>query len=173
MSTTPRVSSGIPGEPAVFRTVLAHQPAVFDAFWKLYGTFWSHGQLDHATKEVARMRNARKTDCGYCKMVRFSEARKELDESVVSFIDDGYDEAPLTERQKLVLRWTDAILDDPGAPGDGLRKDLREELTDEQVVELSLGVSLFMGFAKVLISLGCEPTEMDTTVVPTPDYALA
>ena len=33
-------------------------------FAKLYGTIWSHGVLDHQTKEVVRMRNARVTDCG-------------------------------------------------------------------------------------------------------------
>jgi hypothetical protein len=30
----------------------------------LYGTFWSHGVLDHPTKGVARLRNARMTVCG-------------------------------------------------------------------------------------------------------------
>ena len=31
-----------------------------------------------------------------------------------------------------------------------------------------LGVALFHGFSKMLIALGLEPAEMDTTVVPTP-----
>ena len=34
-------------------------------FSDLYGTMWSHGIVDHSTKEVARLRNARITDCGY------------------------------------------------------------------------------------------------------------
>ena len=38
-----------------------------------------------------------------------------------------------------------------------------------QVGELAPGGALFMGFAKGLISMGLEPVEMDTTVVPTPD----
>ena len=65
MSTTPRVSSAVPGQPAAFRTVFAQQSAVLRAFMELYGTFWSHGQLDHVTKELTRLRNARITDCGY------------------------------------------------------------------------------------------------------------
>jgi len=36
MSTTPRVGSAVPGEPAIFRTVLAHQPAVFEAFCRAW-----------------------------------------------------------------------------------------------------------------------------------------
>ena len=35
------------------------------SFGQLYGTFWSHGIVDQPTKEVARLRNARITDCGF------------------------------------------------------------------------------------------------------------
>jgi hypothetical protein len=34
-------------------------------FLQAYGTLWSHGVVDGASKEVARMRNARVTDCNY------------------------------------------------------------------------------------------------------------
>jgi alkylhydroperoxidase family enzyme len=43
---------------------LGHQPALWAAFQQLYGTLWSRGVLDHPTKEVARLRNARITGCG-------------------------------------------------------------------------------------------------------------
>lgn len=65
MSTQPRVSSAVPGRPAQFGTALAHQPELFAAFGRLYATFWNEGVLDHRTKEVARLRNARITDCGF------------------------------------------------------------------------------------------------------------
>ncbi len=59
MSTIPRVPA-----PAGSTSVLAHVPELDTAFWKLYGELWSDGVLDHRTKEVARIRNARVTDCG-------------------------------------------------------------------------------------------------------------
>jgi hypothetical protein len=40
-----------------------HQPELFGAFNRLYGTLWTLGALDQATKEVARIRNARLVDC--------------------------------------------------------------------------------------------------------------
>lgn len=46
-------------------SVLAHQPEALAAFTQLYATLWSRGELDHPTKELARLRNARVTDCGY------------------------------------------------------------------------------------------------------------
>jgi hypothetical protein len=35
--------------------------------------------------------------------------------------------------------------------------------------ELALGLGLFHGFSKMLIALGLEPDQMDTTVLPTPE----
>jgi hypothetical protein len=59
MSTMPRVPA-----PAGSTSVLAHVPELDAAFWQLYGEFWTHGALDHRSKEVARIRNARVTNCG-------------------------------------------------------------------------------------------------------------
>lgn len=64
MATKPRVSSGIPGRPADLPNVLAHVPGLDALFQRLYGVFWSQGVLDARTKEVARIRNARMTNCG-------------------------------------------------------------------------------------------------------------
>lgn len=65
MSTTPRVSSAIPGQPPHFGSVMAQQPLLLARFGELYSTFWSKGVAEHRTKEVARLRNARVTDCGF------------------------------------------------------------------------------------------------------------
>ena len=65
MSSVPRLPSAVAGRPPSLGTVLAHAPRPLAAFGALYGTFWSHGQVDHPTKEAVRMRNARITDCGY------------------------------------------------------------------------------------------------------------
>lgn len=45
--------------------VLGEQPEAIAAFWRLYGRLWSHGTVPQPLKEVARLRNARITDCGY------------------------------------------------------------------------------------------------------------
>jgi hypothetical protein len=61
MSTIPRVPP-VPGGTSASR--LAYVPQMEAAFWRLYGEFWSHGALDQRSKEVARIRNARVTNCG-------------------------------------------------------------------------------------------------------------
>ncbi len=54
-----------PPEPPSPYGLLAHAPAVLHAFMDLYGRLWRDGIVDHATREVVRLRNARITDCGY------------------------------------------------------------------------------------------------------------
>ena len=58
MSHTPRITPDPSG------SALAQQPALNDAFWQLYRLLWNRGVLDHRAKEIARIRNARATNCG-------------------------------------------------------------------------------------------------------------
>jgi AhpD family alkylhydroperoxidase len=154
---------------AVNRSVLAHQPELLRAFLRLYGTLWSHGVVDPPTKEVARMRNARVTGCRYCRNVRFAAAREQgLTENLVAQIDDGFEDSALSERHKAVIRYADVFLTDPAALTDELRADMLRHFRPDQIVELTAGLALFMGFSKIAIVLGQEPEDMPTTVIPTP-----
>ncbi len=65
MSTRPRASSALPGEPPHFGSVLAHQPELAKAFGELYARFWQQGLVEQRVKEIVRIRNARVTDCGF------------------------------------------------------------------------------------------------------------
>ena len=122
------------------------------------------------TKEVARLRNARVTGCAYCRNVRFSAAREEgLTEDRVDLITDEYEQRTLTAREKAVIRFVDTFLDDPGGLTDRQRGELLEHFTPGQLVELTAGVALFMGFSKIAVALG-PPPDMPTLVVPTPDW---
>ena len=44
----------------------------------------------------------------------------------------------------------------------------RHDFDADQRTEIGIGLALFHGFSKVLIALGCEPTEMETTILRTP-----
>ena len=170
MSTTPRASSAVPGEPPHFGSVLAHQPALAQAFAELYGRFWDSDVLAARLKEVARMRNARVTECGFCRNVRFDKAVAEgLGEEVVDDITDDYENSPrLTLAEKAVLKFTDALIHDPELLTGDAKASLQRHLSPEQIAELGLGVTLFLALAKALITLGLEPQEMERTVLPTP-----
>ena len=102
--------------------------------------------------------------------MRFAVARQEgLTEERAALIDDGYETASeLSAAHKAVLAFTDVMLAG-GASAADLAAELRRHYTDAQIAELGLGVALFHGLSKMLIVLGVEPEEMDTTVMATPD----
>ena len=50
--------------PAGGQSLFDHQPELFDDLQPLYGTLWTEGTVDQATKEAGRIRNARVVDCG-------------------------------------------------------------------------------------------------------------
>ncbi len=52
---------------------------------------------------------------------------------------------------------------------DDLRARMLAHFTPAQIVELTLGIALFMGFSKIAVALGSAPSDMPTMVVPTPD----
>lgn len=173
MTRGPRVPPpafvGEPPADLALRGPLGHQPQLWAAFARLYATLWSRGVLDHPTKEVARLRNARVTGCGYCRNVRFAQARRDgLSEDLVSQIEDGFEESALSARFKLAIRYTDAFLVDPGGVGAELQAAMRAEFTPAQIVELTAGIALFMGFSKIAVVLGTVPESMPVMVIPTP-----
>ena len=91
-----------------------------------------------------------------------------LTEEQVEEIEDGYQESALDNSDKAALALTDAIIGDPRQLTAEARTQLQEQFSDPEIVEMALGVGLFMSLSKVLITLGMEPEEMDTTIVPTP-----
>ena len=100
--------------------------------------------------------------------MRFDSARAAgLDEGTIDLVADGYQKV-LPEPASAALQLTDAIIGSPQSLSDAAKVALRQHFTDAEIVELALGVGLFMGMSKVLICLGLEPEEMQTTVVPTP-----
>jgi AhpD family alkylhydroperoxidase len=149
-------------------TFLDHQPALFAAFNRVYGTLWSEGVLDQPTKEVARLRNARVTGCNICKNLRFVGAREGgLTEDLVDDIDDRYADSALPTRYKLAVRFADVIIGDPsGMPAD-LRAAMREEFSPEEIVELAMTTALAMAFSKAAVAWG-PPPDMPVLEIPTP-----
>jgi alkylhydroperoxidase family enzyme len=157
-----------PDDPA--RGFAAAQPDLFASFERLYAALWSAGVVDHPSKEVARLRNARVTGCRFCRNVRFARARADgLTEELVDLVTDGYETSALPDPHKTVLALTDAFLGpDPAALDGGVREDLLARYGPAGTVELAVGLALFMGFSKIAVALGAFPDDFPTTVIPTP-----
>ncbi len=86
---------------------------------------------------------------------------------MVAQIEDGY-ESRLDDKAVAALQLADDIIGLPGRLTEEQKARLSNHYSDAEIAELALGVGLFLGMSKVLITLGLEPEQMDTTVLPTP-----
>lgn len=171
MSSKPRVAVPINEDgDAISGSALSLQPESLQAFNQMYGTLWSRGLLPQTLKEIARLRNARTTNCVFCKSVRFEQAQNDgLDESMVDNISDDFESSDLGEREKLVIRYTDVFLHSPGSIPEPLQQAMRKHFSSEEIVELTAALAIFMGFSKIAVSLGGMPDSLPVFTMPTPE----
>ena len=88
----------------------------------------------------------------------------------MELVDEGFESSALSDQEKTVIRFTDAILAaEPVGPE--VEAALLACFDEGQVAELGMGVALFLGFSKIAIALGQAPDDMPTMVVPTPDWS--
>ena len=74
----------------------------------------------------------------------------------------------MDDKATAALMLTDQIISAPGTSMEKNHVIIKRSLSRKERAEISLGVGLFMGMSKVLIALGLEPEEMETTIVKTP-----
>lgn len=99
------------------------------------------GALDPLTTELVRLRGARTHDCRLCRSLRNASAvQGGADESVFDQVDH-YERSDLSERHKVALRLTDAMLWQPTAYPAGLVEQVHGAFDAEQAVELVLDVA--------------------------------
>ncbi|WP_051706179.1 carboxymuconolactone decarboxylase family protein [Nocardioides aequoreus] len=122
--------------------VRAHAPEVFETFTAYWEATFRTGELDHATKELARLYITRTTNCQFCGNQRSSTAGlpEYADDDLLNFEgSEHYD-----ERQKAALAYAQAI-----AWGeqdlDGLWGRLHEHFSERELVELGCFVALTFG----------------------------
>jgi len=145
-------------------------PETLEHYMRLNRAIWAAGPLGPAELEVARLRNARIVNCVFCKSVRYDIARADgLTEARVAMIDDDYRDSGLSEREKLIVAFTDQFLRDPAGIGEAFKAALLATFSREELVHLSLAIAHFSGFSRCAVSLGGMPEELPVMEISVPD----
>jgi AhpD family alkylhydroperoxidase len=109
-------------------------------------------RMDPVTTELVRLRAAAYHDCRTCKSLRTTTGRDAgVDEAMTAKID-RYETSDLPERQKVALRFADAIMTQPGEISIELNRQLHQHFTDAELLELSLDVMKW-NYQKVPVAL--------------------
>jgi alkylhydroperoxidase family enzyme len=113
------------------------------------------GALDTLTSELIRLRGARAHDCRLCKSRRHVVVVEAgADEATFDQID-GYESSDLSERQKVALRLTDAMIWQPTAYPFDLPSQVRATFTPEEAIEIIFDVSRNAA-NKIAVALGAD-----------------
>lgn len=171
MSARARVSAPKQQTGNIVRdSALGFVPETLDPYLALCQQLWHGGPLSASYLEMARLRNARKVNCVFCKSVRYDVAVEDgLSEDKVDLIEDDFELSNLSEREKLVLAYTDQYLNDPAGLGEELKSRLTAAFSAEEIVHLSLSIILNNGFSRFAVAMGGMPEELPLMEIAVPE----
>ena len=72
-----------------------------------------------------------------------------------------YEKSDLSEREKMALRFADIILTDPQKLDEAFFKQLKEHFTEEQIIDMGMGVGFLHGTQRFIESMGIVPESYD------------
>jgi len=72
-----------------------------------------------------------------------------------------YEKSDLSEREKMALRFADIILTDPQKLDEAFFTRLKEHFTEEQIIDMGMGVGFLHGTQRFIESMGIVPEIYD------------
>lgn len=151
------IENGKPGPE--FQSIRAHVPGVMRSFTMSREWVYHTGVLDFDFKEFLRAYIALSGECTYCSgqgvAREFQQDREKLDRLLSYENSDDY-----THRQKLGMRYADAIMWDPAQVDEVMWKELRDEFTEPELVELGYWIGFTFGGQRWLRTLGSSQGQL-------------
>jgi len=168
----PAVKASIAGAPInIVRMMAGASPAVFEGFGKFSGAFYGASSLSPDQRETAILR------VGYLSNARYETFQHEPSARLAGLTDGqieaikhgGEHPGTLSPAQQAIINFTDDVLKNV-RPGDASLAGLRAHLSDEQVLDLTLLIGLYMMVCRFLETTGVEldQSALDWKKLPKP-----
>jgi len=148
-------------EPASSAALKGDATTLWPALEELMRVVARMGAVDPLTTELVRLRGARAHDCRLCKSRRHVVVVEAgADEATFDQID-WYESSDLSQRHKVALRLTDAVIWQPAAYPGELPSQVRASFAPEEALEIIFDVSRNAA-NKIAVALGADqPTVAD------------
>ncbi|MFC4542970.1 carboxymuconolactone decarboxylase family protein [Halosolutus amylolyticus] len=144
---------------------VAHRPRLLKRLVRTFRLFPRSDSIDAETLELMRLRVAAVHGCAYCGTVRTWDVKDAIEPKEDAVFADQIDTSELTRREELAVRVADYMSRNPQEMPDEFVAELREEYSDEAIVELLLFAGLEVGLDRFCIALRLDTTE--TSPYPT------
>ncbi len=163
--TVPELNGG----SEIRNSALGMVPEILNPYLDMFQTIWHGGTLSPSCIEIARLRNARNVACVMCMNSRYDLAREDgLSEEKVSLINDDFQDSDLSDREKLVIEYTDQYLLDPARISESLKERMCATFTPAERVQLSMAIVAFNCLSRCAVALGGMPEDMPVIEVSIP-----
>lgn len=115
--------------------------------------------LEPSLLDLVRTRTSQINGCAYCIDMHTKDARARGESEQRLYALDAWREAPYyTERERAALTWTEAVtLITTGHVPDAVYEEVRQHLSEEELVNLTLAVVAINGWNRFAISFRTVP----------------
>ncbi len=128
--------------PAFFGT-MARVPEALQHFLPLYAAIIDRGKVEAKYKELAYLKTAQINGCEYCFRAHTASGKKKgvSDEQIqaIAFFNRS---AAFDDKEKAVLLYAERVTRGASAVRARVLEDLKQYFTDDQIVELTLAISM-------------------------------
>jgi alkylhydroperoxidase family enzyme len=138
--------------------VIARQPDLLKTIVPVFEAFFMAGRIPPHMFELMRLKTGEINRCTYCATVRAGGVREQVagkEGAVFGEIDQG----ALSRREYLGVRLAEYMAGDPNYIPDAFYEELKAEFTEEEIVELVFGCSIFNFGNKFNITMRLDATQ--------------
>jgi AhpD family alkylhydroperoxidase len=133
-------------------------PAAVDAMLGLE-SYLAHCGLERSLLHLVKMRASQINGCAYCLDMHSKDARAEGETEQRLYALDAWCETPFySDRERAALEWTEALtLVSATRVPDEVYESAREQLSEQELVDLTLAVVAINGWNRICVGFRVEP----------------
>lgn len=155
------IANGRPG-PEI-QAIRAQHPGVMASFNRTREWLFNDGLLEYDLKELMRAYIATSASCTYCVEYGLSKVWQQSSDEMSELLNYANSDR-YTPREKIALRYADAIMWDPALADDELWDSLHAEFSEPELVELGYWIGFTYGGQRWIKTLGARQGELDTAI---------
>ena len=138
--------------------VIARQPDLLKTIVPVFEAFFMAGRIPPHMFELMRLKTGEINRCTYCATVRAAGVRDQVGPKEGAVFGD-IDESALSRREFLGIKLAEYMAGDPNYIPDAFYDELKAEFSQEEIVEMIFGCSVFNFGNKFNITMRLDATE--------------
>jgi alkylhydroperoxidase family enzyme len=141
--------------------VIARQPDLLKRIVPVFEAFFMAGRIPPHMFELMRLKTGEINRCTYCATVRAAGVRDDVRPKENAVFGE-VDASALSRREYLGVKLAEYMAGDPNYIPDAFYDELKAEFTEEEIVELVFGASIFNWGNKFNITMRLDSSEEST-----------